>query len=99
MSIRLHRCPIPIKADRHPCWRVEKALEEVGVPYEVVKGPVRPGKRDELERLSGQRKYPVIELADGSAYRRESKEMASTIRAGGLEDTLSSSSRSGFHAS
>lgn len=91
MSVRLHRCPIPIKADGHPCWRVQKALEEAGIAYEVVKGPVRPGKRDELERLSGQRKYPVIEFADGSAYRGESKEMASAIRAGGLEARPSSS--------
>ncbi len=72
------------KVDGHPCHRVQKALDEQGVEYEVVKGPLRPGKRDELERLSGQRKYPVIEFEDGSTYRAESADMAARIRAGEL---------------
>jgi glutathione S-transferase len=72
------------KFDGHPCWKVQKALDEQGIEYEVVKGPLRPGKRDELERVSGQRKYPVIEFEDGSAYRDESKEMAARISAGEL---------------
>jgi glutaredoxin len=85
MAIKLHRCSaIWVKIDGHPCWRVQKALDEEGIEYEVVKGPLRPGKRDDLERFSGQRKYPVIELEDGSAYRDESKEMAERIRAGQL---------------
>jgi glutathione S-transferase len=72
------------KIDAHPCWRVQKALDEQGIEYEVVKGPLRPGKRDELDRLSGQRKYPVIELEDGEAYREESADMAERIRSSGL---------------
>jgi glutathione S-transferase len=68
----------------HPCWRVQKALDEQGIEYEVVKGPLRPGKRDELERISGQRKFPTIEFEDGSAYRAESSDMAERIRAGDL---------------
>jgi glutathione S-transferase len=72
------------KVDAHPCWKVQKALDEQGIEYEVVKGPLRPGKRDDLERLSGQRKYPTIEFEDGRAYRAESKDMAATIRAGKL---------------
>jgi glutathione S-transferase len=75
-----------VKIDAHPCWRVQKALEEQGIEYDVVKGPLRRGKRDELERLSGQRKYPVIEFEDGRAYRDESADMASRIRAGELFD-------------
>jgi len=63
---------------------VQKALDEQGIEYEVVKGPLRPGKRDDLERLSGQRKYPVIELGDGRVYREESTDMAARIRAGKL---------------
>jgi glutathione S-transferase len=63
---------------------VQKALDEQGIEYEVVKGPLRSGKRDELEQLSGQRKYPVIEFEDGTVYREESKEMAAKIRAGEL---------------
>ena len=73
-----------VKLGGHPCWKVQKALDEQGIEYEVVKGPNRRSKRDELERLSGQRKYPVIELPDGEVYRAESKEMAARIAAGGL---------------
>jgi glutathione S-transferase len=85
MAVKLHRCPINwLKIDAHPCWRVEKALAEQGIEYETVSGPLRGGKRGELERLSGQRKYPVIEFEDGSTYRAESSEMAERIRAGKL---------------
>jgi glutathione S-transferase len=85
MAVKLHRCPAMFaKIDGHPCHRVQKALDEQGVEYEVVKGPLRPGKRDELERISGQRKYPVIEFEDGSTYRAESADMAERIRAGEL---------------
>lgn len=73
-----------VKIDAHPCWRVQKALDEQGVEYEVVKGPLRPGKRSDLEQLSGQRKYPAIEFEDGRVYREESAEMAERIRAGQL---------------
>ena len=90
-SVRLHRCSnLWVKIEGHPCWRVQKALDEAEVPYEVVTGPLRRGKRDEIERLSGQRKYPVIEFDDGSAYREESKEMAETISAGRLEEKRAS---------
>jgi glutathione S-transferase len=83
--VRLHRCPnMWVKIGGHPCWKVQKALDEQGIEYEVVPGPQRSSKRDDLERLSGQRKYPVIELPDGEVYRAESKEMAERIRAGGL---------------
>ena len=83
--LRLHRCPNTfVKLDAHPCWKVQKALDEQGIDYEVVKGPLRRSKRDELEELSGQRKYPVIELPDGEVYRDESKEMAARIAAGKL---------------
>jgi hypothetical protein len=86
MTVRLHRCPNAwVKIDRHPCWKVQKALDEAGIAYEIVKGPLRPGKRDDVERLSGQRKYPVIEFEDGSVYREESKDMAATIAAGQLD--------------
>jgi glutathione S-transferase len=87
MAIKLHRCSsMWIKVNAHPCWKVQKALDEQGIEYEVVKGPLRGGKRDELERVSGQRKYPVIEFEDGRAYREESKDMAARIRAGKLFD-------------
>jgi glutathione S-transferase len=85
LAVRLHRCSnVWVKLKAHPCWKVQSALDEQGIEYELVKGPGRKGKRDELERLSGQRKYPVIEFEDGSAYRAESSEMAERVRAGDL---------------
>jgi glutathione S-transferase len=85
MAVKLHRCSISwFKLGVHPCWRVQKALDDQGIEYEIVEGPVRPGKRDDLEQLSGQRKYPTIEFEDGSIYREESAEMAQRIEAGKL---------------
>lgn len=84
MAVKLHRCSTPWKVG--PCWRVQKALDEQGVDYQIVKGPMRPGKRTELQRISGQRLYPVIEFEDGSVYREESADMAAAIRAGRLDD-------------
>jgi glutathione S-transferase len=75
-----------VKIGGHPCWRVQKALDEAGIEYEVVKGPLSRRKRDDLSRLSGQRLYPVIEFEDGSVYRDQSKRMAETIRAGELDE-------------
>jgi len=83
--VKLHRCGNTwLKIGAHPCWTVQKALEEQGIEYEIVKGPLRRSKRDELEQLSGQRIYPVLELPDGEVYRAESDEMAARIRTGGL---------------
>src|SRR5438105_15961047 len=83
MAVKLHRCSnLWVKIGGHPCWRVQKALDEAGVDYVVVPHAYR--KRDAVEQLSGQKKYPVIEFADGSVYREESKEMAETIKSGRL---------------
>jgi glutathione S-transferase len=83
--VKLHRCPNTfVKIGAHPCWKVQKALDDQGIEYEVVKGPLRKSKRDDLESLSGQRQYPVIEFPDGEVYREESKEMAARIAAGKL---------------
>ena len=87
MAVKLHRCSnVWVKLPGHPCWKVQKALDEQGIDYELVKGPARRGKRDDLERLSGQRKYPVIEFEDGHVYKAESDEMAALIRSGRLLD-------------
>jgi glutaredoxin len=86
VTVKLHRCPNTwAKLSGHPCWKVQKALDDAGVPYDVVKGPLLSRKRDQLEQLSGQRKYPVIEFEDGSVYREQSKDMAATIAAGALD--------------
>ena len=87
MAIKLYRCSnMWVKVQGHPCWKVQSALDEAGVEYEVVKGPLFKSKRTDLEQLSGQRNYPVIEFEDGSVYREESKDMAETIRAGKLDE-------------
>jgi hypothetical protein len=87
VAIKLHRCRNQwVKLSGHPCWKVEKALIDMGVDYERVHGPVRRGSRDDLQAVSGQRKYPVIEFEDGSTYREESADMAKTIRDGRLMD-------------
>jgi glutaredoxin len=86
LTVKLHRCSTPWKFG--PCWRVQNALDEQGVDYQTVKGPMRPGKRTDLQRISGQRLYPVIEFENGSVYREESTDMAATIRAGRLAEKL-----------
>ena len=87
MSIKLHRCRFTfLRSDRFECHRVQKALDDQGIDYELVKAPYFPrSRRKEVERLSGQRLLPVIEFEDGSAYREESADMAATIRSGQLD--------------
>jgi hypothetical protein len=85
MAIKLHRCPNEwVKVKGHPCWKVQSALDDMGIEYEVAKGPLRRSKRDDLEQNTGVRLYPAIEFEDGSFYRAESKEMERTIRDGKL---------------
>ena len=97
MAVKLHRCSTMwVKIDGHPCWRVQKALDEQGVEYEVVRHTWAPWGREDIERISGQKKYPVIEFEDGTVYRDESKEMAARIRSGNLRqaDTRSATEAS-----
>jgi glutathione S-transferase len=87
MAIKLHRCSnMWVKFQGHPCWKVQSALDDQGVEYELIKGPFLRQNRRELEDISGQRAYPVIEFEDGSVYRDESNAMAETIRAGRLDE-------------
>jgi hypothetical protein len=84
VALKLHRCPhIWIKLSGHPCWRVQQALDEAGVPYEIVKEPwPSRKKRTAVIEGTGQSGLPAIELEDGTWYRDESAEMARAIRAG-----------------
>ena len=85
MAIRLHRCPsMWLKISGHPCWRVQKALDEAGIEYEVVKHSHLRGRRDEVEEKTGQRALPVIELDDGRWIREDSKDLEARIREGRL---------------
>ncbi len=85
-DVKLHRCAytfLPPALDA--CRRVQDALDEQGTTYAVVKHPALPrSRRKDLIALSGQKLLPVVELPDGSTYRDESTDMATTIRAGKL---------------
>jgi len=83
--IKLHRCSWTfLHTDMDACWKVQRALDEQGVEYEVVKHGYGKGKRPEVVDLSGQKLLPVLELADGSAYRDDSDAMAARVRSGEL---------------
>ncbi len=88
MAITLHRCRNEwVKVGAHPCWKVQKALDDMGIEYKVARGPVRKGQRDHMESGTGQRRYPAIEFEDGTWYREESKDMERRIREGRLGTT------------
>lgn len=63
---------IPGPISLHPCAKAIKALDEAGHDYELktVDGlkslPWTLKKRDEIERLSGQKLVPILVLDDGS---------------------------------
>lgn len=85
MKVKLHRCPVTFaKSSHHPCWKVQKALDDAGIDYELVKEPLRRSKRTDLERRTGQRLVPAIEFEDGTILREESGELAARIADGRL---------------
>ena len=83
--VKLHRCSWTfLHTEMDACWKVEKALKEEGIPYEVVKhGYGRSEKsRSEIIELSGQKLLPVLEVPGGEVYRAESSAMAERVRGG-----------------
>ena len=88
MAVGLLRCSAGwVKFGGHPCWRVEKALIDMGIEYETHAGPALPWQRDkrrELIEKTGANHYPAIEFENGIVYREESAAMVETIRAGKL---------------
>jgi glutathione S-transferase len=69
----------------HPCWQVQKALDEQGIEYEVVRHPAFPrGRRKDYIALTGQKMFPAIELEDGRVVREDSSDLAERIREGRL---------------
>jgi glutaredoxin len=89
MAVKLHRCKNEwLKIGGHPCWRVQKALDEAGVEYETVDEypTFRRSARENTIKRTGQEGLPWIEFDNGSVYHEESKDMAETIRAGKLEE-------------
>jgi glutathione S-transferase len=87
MAVKLHRCSLMFVKGPHPCWRVQKALDDAGVEFEVVKHPVRRSKRDDYVKLTGQKLYPAIELDDGTVIRRESAELVEMVKSGQIGRT------------
>jgi len=88
MAVRLHRCAnMWIKLSGHPCWRVQRALDDQGIEYEVVTGPWL-GRKQRTAVLDGTggSSFPAIEFEDGSWYREQSKDMERTIREGRLDE-------------
>jgi hypothetical protein len=89
MVVKLHRCKNEwVKISGHPCWRVQKALDEAQLEYEIVhEGPTfRKSARENTIKHTGQQNLPWIEFEDGSVYREPSNDMAKTIRAGALDE-------------
>ena len=86
MAVKLHRCSnLWVKVGGHPCWKVQKALDDAGVDYEIVKHPSFPrGRRKEYIELTGTKLLPAIEIEDGTVIREESKDLAERVRAGDL---------------
>jgi hypothetical protein len=87
MAVTLYRCNVRFIKGPHPCWRVEKALIDMNIPYEVHAGPGMPWQRDqrtELIEKTGQKHFPALELEDGTVIKAESEELARRIRAGEL---------------
>ncbi len=87
MAIKLHRCSGSAIKGPHPCWKVQKALDEAGVEYETVKHPSFPrGRRKEYQALTGRQTLPAIEFEDGHFLHEESDALVARIRGGHLRD-------------
>jgi glutathione S-transferase len=85
MPVKLHRCSTMWVKGPHPCWQVQKELDEQGIDYEVVRHPAFPrGRRKDYIALTGQKLFPAIELDDGRVIREESKDLVQRIHEGRL---------------
>jgi glutathione S-transferase-like protein len=88
MAVRLLRCSAEwVKFGGHPCWRVEKALQDAGIDYEISAGAALPWQREKRTELivkTGGNRFPAIEFENGGVYREESADMVKTIEAGKL---------------
>jgi hypothetical protein len=84
MALKLHRCRTPWKFG--PCWTVQRALDDRGIAYEIVRGPWRPTRRAAVIEGTGQQLFPAIQFEDGGWYREESQDMATAIREGRLPE-------------
>ena len=85
MVIKLHRCPVTFaKAKGHPCWKVQSALDEAGIDYEVVKEPLFRWNRKEYKKATGVNVLPALEFEDGTFLREDSDDLVARIKEGRL---------------
>ena len=73
MAAELHRCSNQwVKIKGHPCWKVEKALMDMGVEYERVPGPYSQGEARNGLRGHGPAPLPghPVRVPRGIASRR-----------------------------
>lgn len=94
MAIKLHRCRLGWVKGPHPCWRAQKALDDAGIEYQLVPHSVLHGGRPEVEKLSGKRWLPLVELEDGTVL-RESKAIVAAARDGTLKGTTTATATGG----
>jgi hypothetical protein len=85
VAVKLHRCKNLWVKGPHPCWTVQRALDDAGIQYEVVQEKWF-SERPTTVGATGQKRFPWIEFEDGSVYREESKDMAERIHAGKLDE-------------
>jgi hypothetical protein len=83
MSLKFHRCSAMFVKGPHPCWVAQKALDEAGVEYQLVKHHPLRWVRGDVKQMTGQQKVPLIEFEDGT-FLRQSKVIADRARAGTL---------------
>ena len=83
-KVTLHCCNFMWIKPGHPCARVRSALDEVGVPYELVHHSKLRSRRGLVREKTGQSAVPAIEFADGRVYRAQSRDMVARIAAGTL---------------
>ena len=77
--IKFHRCSAMFAKGPHPCWAAQKALDEAGVEYELVKHHPLRWFRGDVKQMTGQQKMPLVEFEDGT-FLRESKVIAARAR-------------------
>jgi glutaredoxin len=85
-TVTLHCCNFMWIKPGHPCVKVRSALDDAGIPYELVHHSKLKSRRDLLREKTGQDVLPAIVFADGHSYREQSKDMAARIRAGKLSE-------------
>ena len=84
MAIKLHRCSGTFIKGPHPCWKAQKALDDAGIPYELVIHSAlrfRPARGRAADRAAQAAATSSSRTARSCA---ESAEIAARAKAGTL---------------